>query len=644
MKLLSVRQLVVSAQAAAGRFPETVACGAIAAFAGATGVDAANEMFWFRIFFAASLGLPLFVAVTLASERLSWSLATRVGVGAAGAALLGVLYWGFVGWPDDALGQRYFHLAATLHLAVAVIPYAGIRDPWGFWQFNRAVFFRFVLAAIYAAAVFVGLALALAALDNLLGIEIADENYGRLWFAAAFVLHPLVFLAGMPKDYAALGESRDYPPQLKVFSQNVMLPLVALYIAILLTYMGKILVTGTWPSGWISYLVSGLAVAGIFSLLMVHPARMQSKDSWIDRYALGFWIAILPSSAMVLLALWQRFEQYGITERRYLLGVLAVWLGGTALHRVITRTHEIKEIPLSLAIAGALSFVGPWSAYSVAERSQLGRIEQILEAQGVALPGDSPAEGPGAQRPAAELRQIPFEDWQQVRDAVTYLLDNHGPGAFDRWEVVFSDTTGASADADGADADDAAAYAEAAAALRDARMRSVITALGVRPGLSVRPVEVRAAAPQNAFATAGFDVLATGVIRDAAIVAGERLWIRLGADGVSLVVTHGSDESAVSLEPILARIQEQREQAAAGALEWGAWDYDIESIELPGSELALDVEIGGRSARVLLGYLLIEQPAGEQPAGEEPAGEEPVVTDFEADGVLLRLEEDPGTP
>lgn len=94
-------------------------------------------------------------------------------------------------------------------------------------------------------------------------------------------------------------------------------------------------VTGSWPSGWISYLVSGLAVVGIFSLLMVHPDRMDAKHGWIDRYARAFWIAIVPSAAMVLMALWQRVDQYGVTERRYLLGVLAA--------------------------LGVATFVGPWS-------------------------------------------------------------------------------------------------------------------------------------------------------------------------------------------------------------------------------------------------------------------------------------------
>ena len=422
-KLPPVRRLLSDGWAAAQRFPEAVLCGLVAGTAGAAGIDAADERFWFRICFAATLGLPLFVTLVLTGERRGWTDAWRWAARAGGAALL-VAWWAASGgWQMNIIPVRFVHTALTLHLAAASLPYLGAREPWGFWQYNRALFFRFLVAVIYAAAVFVGVALAVAALDNLFGVDVPEETYGRLWFAAAFGLHPLVFLAGVPKEFASLNENRDYPKGLRIFSQNVMLPLVGLYVAILTTYLVKILITGTWPSGWVSYLVSALAVIGIFSLLMVHPERMRTERNWIDRYALGFWIAILYSAVMVLVALWQRIDQYGITEARYLLGVLAMWLAATALHRVITRTRDIKAIPTTLAVVGALTLAGPWSAYSVAKRSQLGRIEEILTTHG-ALSGNDLS---------SEPREIPFEEWRQVEDVTLYLVDNHGTGAFDRW-------------------------------------------------------------------------------------------------------------------------------------------------------------------------------------------------------------------
>ena len=600
----SVRRLLSAGAAAVRRFPEAVLCGLVAGTAGAAGIDAADERFWFRICFAAALGLPLFTGLVLTAERHAWSRGARWGFGVAGAALLVGWWAGSAGWQMDILPVLFFHTAVTLHLAVAVLPYLRAAEPWGFWQYNRALFFRFVTGVIYSAAVFVGLALAVGAVDNLFGVDVPEETYGRLWFAAAFGLHPLVFLAGVPTSFAALNESRDYPRWLKVFSQNVMLPLVALYVAILLVYMGKILVTGTWPSGWISYLVSALAVAGTFSLLMVHPERMRTETSWIDRYALGFWIAVLPSAAMVLMALWQRVAQYGITEARYLLGAMALWLTGVALHRAITRTRDIKTIPLTLAVVGLLSLAGPWSAYSVSERSQVGRIDAILTAHG-ALSGDVLS---------SEPRDIPFEDWQQVEDIVHYLVTNHGTDAFEGW-------TGGVEGADEEWATEPAIGWEA----RQEQMDGVLARLGVRPGAGGRPVELYAASPREAVSTEGYDWMAATSDEGEAVVAGDTLRVALSEDGLAVVLTLGAREGRASLEPLIERARASRETPTDGAIRPPL--DGTASVEAPASDLVLDAVVDGIAVRLALAWVRVEELVGG-----------PTVTEFQVDAVLLRLE------
>ncbi|MYH52599.1 MAG: DUF4153 domain-containing protein, partial [Gemmatimonadetes bacterium] len=382
VKLPSLFQLAASAASVLRRFPEVVGCAVVAGLAAVTAVGSETFGFAARLAFTSTLGLPLFIALTLAGERGGWAPRLRWAASALGVALLVFAYYRLRPWDDEALGQRWGHLVLTFHLAVSVVPYVGFAASHGFWQYNRVLFFRFLLATLYSGVLFAGLSLALAAIDNLLGIDVPDLHYPRLFFLIAFLFHPVHFLAGVPTDFEELERSRYYPGALRVLSQFVMLPLVAVYVTILMLYLGRIVVTGTWPSGWTGYLVSSLAVAGIFSLLVAYPERIAGKKAWIDRYALAFWIAIVPASVMVLLALWQRIEQYGVTERRYLLGVLAVWLGATAVHRVITRSRDIKGIPLSLAVIGAVSFVGPWSAYAVAERSQAGRVQAILAAHG----------------------------------------------------------------------------------------------------------------------------------------------------------------------------------------------------------------------------------------------------------------------
>ncbi len=635
MKAAPIRRLASKGRATAVRFPEVLVCAAVAVVGGVVGVneEGNDATVWVKLWMAGSLGLPLFAALALASERHGWATLTRGLATVGGMAVLAVVFVAFGRWGEASWGQRYIHLSATLHMAVAVVPYVRAKEPWGFWHYNRSLLFRFAMAGVYAAATFAGLALALAAIDNLLGVDVPDITYPRVFFVAAFGLHPLIFLAGVPRDFHALEAVREYPAWLRVFSQHVMLPLVALYVAILMVYMGKILLTGTWPSGWISYLVSGLAVAGIFSLLMVHPERMRTEHSWIDHYALAFWIAVLPSAGMVGMALWQRFQQYGVTERRYLLGLLAVWLAGAAVHRVVTRTRDIKSIPLALAVLGALSFVGPWSAYAVAERSQTARIERILSARGVLDEGAL----------AASAQEIPFDEWRQVEDAVAYLVDNHGTDIIDAWSGGVREAAGILADEDGEPAGQAAG---------NARVARVMERLGVLPGPSGRPVEIRAASPAMPVSAGGYDLLLAHWERAEAWVPrdregspagseaippgqepsdspeGDTVAVRLSEDGREIVVAFLGQESRASLDRLIQLAASPRAQVSDGRSEAFA-----ETLEAPVEALALDLPdlLGG--ARLLLRRLRVER-----------LDDGPAATEFSVEALLLRTssEDAPG--
>ena len=423
MKLPSIDHLVREGRAAARRFPLALACALASALFAIIAVDGENEERWMRLVATASLGLPLFIALGLAAERHVRDGARAWAVRGLGVALLFLFWWRWPSWSGELRTIRYFHLSAGLHLSAAVAAYVGIEEPRGFWQFNRALLLRFLIGALYAAVLFAGLAIALAAVDNLLGVPVAGETYFRLWILIAFVCHPWFFLAGIPSDFAALDRRTDYPVGLRAFAQYVLLPLVAVYLVILTAYLVRVIATREWPSGWIGYLVSALAALGILSLLLVHPEREGSEARWIDRYARAFWIAILPSTAMLLLAAWKRIDQYGITERRYLLTVLAVWLAVVAVGYAVSRSRNIKWIPVSLAAIAFVTLAGPWSAYDTSRRSQTDRLERLLVSNGILVDGRiTPASG-----------DVPDEDRREITGTLAYLTRVHGTSGIDPW-------------------------------------------------------------------------------------------------------------------------------------------------------------------------------------------------------------------
>ena len=394
MRLPSLATAVQTARETFARFPLAMLSGFVAAVAAFRMIDGPSHDSQPRLLATGVLGLALFTASVTSAERRGVAPRHRWMVDLALAAGLALLYYASLDWTPDHAALRFIQLMVVGHLLVAIAPWLTGAQLDGFWQFNRMLFLRYLTGALYVAVLWAGLSVALAALDKLFGVDIDSELYAHLFAFLAFVFHPWFFLAGVPRDYAELETRDDYPAGLKVFTQFVLMPLVVIYLAILTAYLGKVILTRTWPTGWIGYLVSSVSATGVLALLLVHPLRERADSRWVNGYGRWWFVALLPSLGMLLAAIAKRVGQYGFTEQRYFLLVLALWLLGLALYYGITASRNIKLIPMTLCAVALLTTMGPWSAYAVSRRSQLNRLDGLLEKNGMGRPA-LPAQ-PGA--------------------------------------------------------------------------------------------------------------------------------------------------------------------------------------------------------------------------------------------------------
>lgn len=422
MRFISIEQAFGQARQTLVRFPFVL----LAAFI-STGV--ALELVGYRgdstpllrVLLATTLGLPLFVAIGTTVERWGARAHWHLALSGTAAVLLSMFPLAARAWTDTHLWTRYAQINLAFHLAVALLPFAGMPVGRAFWQFNRILFLRFLLAGLYSGVLFVGLAIALLALDKLFGFKVGEHSYQRLFIVLAFLFHPWFFLGGVPRDLAALDAREDYPGGLKVFAQFILIPVVTVYLLILTAYLGRVLVTHTWPSGWLGWLVSSVAAAGTLALLLVHPVRDRADNRWVNAYGRWFYVALLPAIAMLLMAIFQRIHQYGITERRYFLAILAFWLAGIALFYAVTASRNIRVIPATLCLLALGTLVGPWSAYAVSRASQTSRLRALLGAHQMLVEA-------GIQRPTEE---VPFAARREMSAIVRYLIHTHGTRSLD---------------------------------------------------------------------------------------------------------------------------------------------------------------------------------------------------------------------
>ena len=379
MRFPSLDLLARHALAVLRRFPWTLAVGALAAFAAIVGSLSGTDEAWERLAFVAALGLPLTIALTLLGETHSWAGGVRHLVVLGG--LLGLAAF-FLTWPGidrrhDAI--RYLQLSAALHLSVAFLPFLGVTETIAFWQYNRRLFLGFLRAVVFSGVIYVGMVIALGALDKLFGVDVDGETYFRIWFVVAFLVNTWIFLAVVPERLPELEQDREYPRALKIFAQYILTPLAFTYLVILLAYLVKIVAGAEWPSGWIGWLVASVSVTGLLGFLLVHPLRSAPAEGWIRTYARWLFVGLIPAALMLLVAFWKRILPYGLTEPRLLGVVLGLWLLGIAVLFTVRSGSSIRVIPVTLSAVLLLTLYGPFSLTRLSVNSQARRLARMLE-------------------------------------------------------------------------------------------------------------------------------------------------------------------------------------------------------------------------------------------------------------------------
>ncbi|WP_207420189.1 DUF4153 domain-containing protein [Desertivirga brevis] len=385
MKLTSVQNLLSEISRACKRFPVEVIFAIIACIAATTLIHNEDKSFsvssWgWRVMMACNIGLLTSFASSLYSRYRN--------LDKKGTAILYLLSltisvtFLFILNPMEQERDivRFFLISFSLHLMVAFVAFIGkAGDTNAFWQFNKTMFLRFLAGVLYSAVLYGGLCAAMGATKFLFNIDITWKSFMTLFAWIAILFQTLFFLSGIPVDLQKLQDDHAYPKGLKLFTQYVLIPLAIVYVVILLSYEVKILVEWNLPKGLVSSLILGYAVFGILSFLLIYPLRKQEENKWIVAYNRTFYYLLIPLLALLFVSVYTRVQKYGITEERYFLIILALWLAGITAYFLLSRKQNILIIPLSLSLVTIAGTYGPLSAFNIAERSQLGQLKEVLE-------------------------------------------------------------------------------------------------------------------------------------------------------------------------------------------------------------------------------------------------------------------------
>jgi len=429
MKLPSIAQIWTDYTGTYRRFPLVMIASVIGTVAAILLVEkeaSPEASILYSILLSSVLAFPLLAALKLEAEKDGSGSGGGWTLRIIGVVLL-IAYAFTV--PSDLYSAplyylfRFFAFLIGCCFLFSFLPFRQKGQSNGFWQFNRIIVFRIILAGAFATVLFMGLGLALGALENLFGVDIPSRRYFQLWIMILGLFVVPFILSGIPENLRKLEEIADYPKSLKVLGQYVLPPLVLVYFVILYAYVAKIIFTWSWPQGWVGRLILGFSATGILALFVLDPLREKMETGWIKKVSRWYYLILLPLIVVLFLALWRRISEYAITEDRYLGLAIAVWLAFIAVYFLFSRAKSIKMIPASLCVSTFLISFGPWGMFSVSEQSQIGRLEKMLAADSILVNGM-------VQKAPSPISD---EDDVEISSILSYLHQVHGFSDIQPW-------------------------------------------------------------------------------------------------------------------------------------------------------------------------------------------------------------------
>lgn len=371
------------------------------------------------------LYLPVALFASLAGHLLAesrgWKPWAGILAASAGAGVVAVFTWGALGGYENVVTARWWLAMPAASLCAVCAPFLrrGVNDDAA-WRFITASLRGAGLALGIAAVTTIGLVALVHAIEVLFGVEgIPQRVYTTIWTTCFGTGAAWIALAAIPRMFGSPANGPPPPWERRVVA-GLLVPLGLIYL--LLVYLSALLALVRWqlPEGTIGATIACLAAFGVAVWLAAWPWRTEGPALlrlW------GRWLPLtlpVPVALLVIAAL-ERIGAYGVTESRYGLLLLAVWLAGLAVYGMLARPPRLMAAPASLAVLLLLAAFGPWGAGPVSTRSQLAQLESLLITHGD-LPGDATSDAP----PVAEVRE-------RIRSVAKYLQADAKQAAYHAW-------------------------------------------------------------------------------------------------------------------------------------------------------------------------------------------------------------------
>lgn len=229
----------------------------------------------------------------------------------------------------------------------------------------------------FALVLFLGFSAIIGTVDVLL-VNLSHTLYIHAFVFSASVFGVIFFVSRLKEKDESL-ENYALPKIVEILICYILIPLILIYTAILYLYFAKIIFTLKMPKGVVSHLVLWYTAFSLFIIIMVTPITFKNK--FAKFYKKFFPMISVPLILLALFSINERIFQYGITENRYLVVILVIWLLFNMILYIVK--NDVKWVLISYIFAILIAVFSPFNLVTVSINSQNKRLERLLIKNGI---------------------------------------------------------------------------------------------------------------------------------------------------------------------------------------------------------------------------------------------------------------------
>lgn len=351
------------------------------------------------------------VAVDFFAESQGRAFHARALLWFGGMLVLAVLFW--LAWD---IWLVPWLLLGGLALIVPVAGHLGRGETNDtFWLFNHRLWLAALLAGVGSGLLLVGLLVTLQTVEFLFGVGIPPVLFQYAWTIVLGLIAPVSFLALAPRNFhdrITEEEQSEFTFRaVAALVKFVLVPLLLVYTTILYAYAAKIALAWELPKGTLGLMVMAYLLVGAITLLLAYPTRDTGGPLVRLFWRYWVWLAALPV-LLLFIAIIRRIGDYGVTEPRYLIGLVGVWALILAGARLMTRgSFDLRIVPGALALLMLAASFGPGGAVGFSVMSQKEELAEILAAKGVLVDGKIVPQTPSANPYGDQAWRVRGIEW-----------------------------------------------------------------------------------------------------------------------------------------------------------------------------------------------------------------------------------------